>query len=170
MSAYIVDKNHILFLLAAMTSRTIGRNYGFSYYHEPNGERVKVVDGDCEQIAQIGNLLWRENIASVSARYSDKTSATLPGPRGGSFEVTAQDVARAHYNRIDPLHVLKSCACYEYQSCEHAGWKTSEAHAIIADLERAAWQSLPGYDDAPWGAPEQIPGGVRLTSLIRRKI
>jgi hypothetical protein len=38
---------------------------------------------------------------------------------------TRQSAARCWL--FDPVQVLKSCDCYEYQSCEHDGWEDSEA-------------------------------------------
>jgi hypothetical protein len=45
---------------------------------------------------------------------------------------------------------LKAISCYEYQSCEHPGWRKSEAHAFCEALRDMAIGCLPGYDDAPW--------------------
>jgi hypothetical protein len=163
MSAYIVDKNHVLYILAAISSRAIQRGSGFSYYH--NGERHRV-ECDPKSLAELGNLLWRENIASVSHRYPGESSATLPGPRDGLYSVAPADIARHVWTDINPGQVLKACDCFEYQSCEHSEWPNSEAKAIIDDLRSAAWHSLPGYDKAAWGAPEPRPGAINLSMLL----
>ena len=51
---------------------------------------------------------------------------------------------------LRPIDVIKACHCQEYQSCEHDGWETSTAKAIVDAIEGAASRALPGYDDAPW--------------------
>jgi len=163
MSAYLVDKNHIMYLLAAISSQRIQRGYGFSYWQDSKGERVSVQTGD--EMAELGNLLWRENMASVSARYPHESSATLPGTTGGCGVITRHDIGRSCYSEMDPVQVLKACDCYAYQTCEHDGWKTSSAFAVIESLRHAAWQSLSGYDAAKWGAPQPMPGAVSLMAL-----
>jgi hypothetical protein len=108
---------------------------------------------DFEKAADVANMLWRENIASVSARYPNESSATLPGPVGENFTITPNDIST--WDCVaSPVQVLKSCDCYEYQSCEHPGWKQSEAKQFIDALRREAWHALPGYDDAEWGSPK----------------
>lgn len=168
MSAYIVEKNHILYLLAAAESRSVRQNYGpLSWYH--NDEHHSLASGDYERAADVGNMLWRENMESVGFRYQGESSATLPGPRFGDSVITTIDVGRVLWNRIDPAQVLKACDCYEYQSCEHPGWKQSEAKAFIGALRRAAWHALPGYEAAEWGAPKPMGGQViRLSSLCKK--
>src|ERR1035438_1724557 len=78
MSAYIVDRNHILYLLASAVSPAIAPHGRFAWFHE--SEWSEVHPGDPERAADVANMLWRENIASVSARYPNESSATLPGP------------------------------------------------------------------------------------------
>jgi len=41
----------------------------------------------------------------------------------------------------------------KYQSCEHDGWESSKAKAIVDALRSSAWHALPGYEDAAWGPP-----------------
>lgn len=152
MSAYIVDKNHILYLLAAMSS--MGHETGFSYFYISRRERVTVNIHDSAELAEIGNLLWRENMVSIAHRYSDRSSATWPGPIGGDFQILPEDIGCNCWDNINPAQVIKSCDCLEHQSCEHDSWVTSETHDVIQALRQMAWHSLPGYDAAIWGAPE----------------
>lgn len=152
MSAYLVDREHILYLLTAATSRVIESQGKLSWFHAGQWHDVRC--GESERAAEVANLLWRENMASVSARYPNESSATLPGPGHENFVIVPADFP-ASFKAIDAVQVIKSCDCYEYQSCEHGDWKTSEAHAFIAALRSAAWHALPGYDDAEWGAPQK---------------
>ena len=152
MSAYIVDRNHILYLLASAVSPVITPHGRLAWFHE--GEWSEVHPGDLERAADVANMLWRENIASVSARYPNESSATLPGPCNEDFVIRPADCL-ASFGPLNPVQVIKSCDCYEYQSGEHDGWKTSEAHAFISALRTAAESALPGYDEAVWGAPRK---------------
>lgn len=102
-------------------------------------------------------MLWRENIKSVSHRYPHESSATLPGPRDCEFVITESDFGCVLlWDHFDPAQVLKACDCFEYQSCEHDEWESSEAHAFIQSLRSSAWHALPEYDGAEWGAPKTI--------------
>jgi hypothetical protein len=164
MSAYIVEKHHITFLIAAALSRRIcSHGETFRWYH--NGQSHELPGGDYKRAAEVANMLWRENIISVGERYPNESSARLPGPRNETFLVEPHDIGRL-FEVIDPVQVLKSCSCYEYQSCEHDGWETSEALSFIAALRSRSISVLPGYDAAIWGAPEPMSRNVvRLSDL-----
>jgi hypothetical protein len=153
MSAYIVDKNHIVYLVQAAMQNAGGHaSYGPMHWYFGNPTQHDAIpSGDYIKAAEVANMLWRENIASVSYRYpEDKTSATLPGPVDRE-EITERDFILGRI--IRPVQVLKSCQCFDYQSCEHPGWKASEARAFIEALKARAINSLPGYEEAEWGAP-----------------
>ena len=150
MSAYIVGKDHILYLLAAMVSRRICP-HGFYWFH--GGRTTEPLAADMDKAAELANALWLENIRSVSARYPGESSGTLPGPGCGSYVILATDFSRNRWQEMDPVQVLKAIDAYAYQSCEHDGWESSEAHAICEALRHRAIQALPGYEEAEWGAP-----------------
>ena len=155
MSAYVVDRYHIMYLVKAARHFGIKEGGDFSYYW--NGER-RILDR-CDEVSEIGlaNMLWQENIKSVLIRYEDDNIDTMPGPIGEDFVITENDV-RLDWPKFDPVQVIKSCRCYTYQSNEHDGWKTSEAFAFIADLIHCATDHLQGYDAAEWGAPAPTHG------------
>ena len=150
MSAYIVDRDHILYLVGAAASLSIESHGVFRWFHE--WQRQELRADDFERAADVANMLWRENIASVSARCPHESSAEFPGSCHENFVIEPKDFP-ASFTEFNPVQVIKACDCYEYQSCEHTGWPTSEAHAFVSALRRAAWQALPGYDNAAWGAP-----------------
>ncbi len=156
MSAYIVDLDHIAYLVQAGTSRVLGMEHvGLSWVWNIDREagthdREALRAGDWEQAQRVGQMLWDENVKSVQARYPGDRE--LPGPIGCDYQYP-EDTAWFH--NIDPMQVLKACDCYEYQSCEHDRWPTSEAKAYVDALRARAWTSLPGYDDAAWGVPER---------------
>lgn len=170
MSAYIVEKNHVLYLVCAALSRATRYNSnGFSWYHA--GTRHEIGDGDVSAMAETANMLWRENIKSVSARYPHESSATLPGTRAADFIVTEADFPACCHS-FDPVQVLKACNCFDYQSCEHDEWRESLACAFIQALKEKMMRALPTYDDAEWGAPTadcwQMRNVISLSALARR--
>lgn len=166
MSAYIVDKNHILFLVAAALSRRLNGHFGFSW-STPEGGRRTLRQGDYETAADVANMLWCENIASVSHRYPRESSAELPGSVGVSFVVTTKDIQTAHYFQIDPVQVLKACNCYCYQACEHPAWETSEAKTFVVSLKETAIRALSGYEEAEWGAPKPISNKIKENLILK---
>lgn len=85
-------------------------------------------------------MLWDENYRSVNHRY-------------GESEITPE--YRWQPVRRDPVSVLKAIACYEYQSCEHEGWRSSEARQFCDELRHRMIQFLPGYDEAEWSIQDE---------------
>lgn len=153
MSAYICDKGHIIYLVAAAMAPRLNP-WGGPFRWSHDGKTHSLACNDFEAAKEAAMMLLLENIRSVSHRYpNDKSSASLPGATQDE-PITAGDFARAAFaNNPSPVQVLKSIACLEYQSCEHPGWTDSEAHAFLRALERRAINALPGYDEAAWGAP-----------------
>lgn len=151
MSAYICDRDHIIYLVAAAMHKSVNHRGSFSWYHDR--QRSELPPGDFDRAADVANMLWQENIKSVSHRYPHESSATLPGPIDEDFVITAKDIP-ALLADFNPVQILKSCDCYAYQTCEHDEWEQSEAHTFIESLRSSAWHSLPGYDAAEWRAPE----------------
>lgn len=171
MSAYIVNKEHILYLVQSAISltRTPRRHLNaFRWYFGNPTRSGEIPHGDYEKAAEAANMLWQENIKSVSCRYPGESSGTLPGPRNGSFVVEASDFS-AFFEFPNLIQVLKACDAFEYQSCEHDEWQDSEACAFINSLRKQAWTALPGYEEAAWGAPEpkQIPARLRTVRGAR---
>lgn len=140
MSCYVVENEHIRLLVdAALHLAGPGqRNY---YYHNgthheivPDGEFTTIED---REATVLGRLLLAENLASVNHRYqSDDDPAVYEH----------KDFHTVYRN---PIVVLKAISCYEYQSSEHPGWESSEAHSFCMWLRDVAINKLPGYDDAP---------------------
>ena len=157
MSAYIVDREHIVYLVQAAVSNRLSQHDGGSITWEDNDQWVTLrTTATPEELAVVGNMLWAENVKSVSYRYNGESLATLPGNiadnKAGCI-LTASDFGRPS-GHIDPVQVLKSCHCYEYQTCEHPAWKESAARRFIEGLIRKACHSLIGYEEAEWGGPK----------------
>ena len=151
MSAYIVDREHIEYLITAAMSNAInGFQSEMHWWH--NGESHSLPKRGRDRAQEVGQMLWNENIASVSHRYPRDTVGKWPGPVDENYIFEHHE---HHYVSINAVDVLKAIRCYTYQSCEHDGWETSEAKAFTDSLTSRAISSLPGYDDAEWGAPKK---------------
>ena len=170
MSAYVVDRDHIRYLVAAAAGRAWSlRGSKFSWWSERRQTRISVLSDDYPGLtedgmteSEFGQMLWDENIRSVRYWYDDPD--TLPGPIDETFVYIHVPVAASE----DPVQTLKAIHCLEYQSCEHPEWKDSEAYAALQALAHRAIRALPGYDDAGWDAPS-LPSlqGVSILSLQR---
>jgi len=141
MSAFVVDKTHIDVLVRA----AINRDYHseLRYYHDHSWREVNHQTADT-----VGQMLWDENVRSVSYRYPHDSLESLPG-RVDSPWLTPY-LYRFNTPVATAVEVLKAITCFEYQSCEHPGWETSEAHSFCKYLKDHAINQLPGYDAAPW--------------------
>ena len=153
MSAYVVGRNHIQFLVKA--AHAIARQDRSTFRYFRKGAWHDVDEHDLTQNVRVGNMLWQENINSVRSRYKAATSNKMPRPSGETF-VFGDDDVRVRFTEYNPSQILKSCHCYEDQSCEHEDWKTSEAHSFIRALEYQAMRHVAGYEEAKWGAPEPM--------------
>jgi hypothetical protein len=87
-------------------------------------------------------VLLDENVASVECRYGAGEAAKFGVPLTIRFKSCRKP--------LSAVQVLKLCHCYEYQSCEHRGWKTSKARQMVEALKHAVTSKLPGYADADW--------------------
>ncbi len=98
--------------------------------------------------ARIGQFLIDENLRSVRYRY-DTASDNLPGP-AEPYWTEPYEYAPLRAERVSTVQALKALDCYEYQSCEHPGWRTSEAFQFCEALRQKLIRALPGYDEAAW--------------------
>ncbi len=146
MSAFIVDLNHINYLINAALET--GEGYRtFRYYHDGQWHDVEEASAtDC------GQMLLDENIRSVGHRYDSEDSVPEQLP-GSLDEVYAHDWN--HYDGYQPGQVFKSIRCLNYQSCEHPSWEDSAAYAFLQALITATIDRVPGFESAEWGAPER---------------
>lgn len=149
MSAYLVDANHISYLVEAAMSRAISIGT-FRWIWNIDRTAGNMLDGtlnksDHKRGVEVGQMLLDENNKSVNFRYSEDKAGEV---------FTSAHLQRRH--NIEPLQVIKACDAFEYQACEHKTWRESQACAFITSLRRAACRALPGYDDAKWGAPDPM--------------
>ncbi|MEI8333640.1 MAG: hypothetical protein WCH74_07280 [Chloroflexota bacterium] len=165
MSAYVVALPHI----AAMVALALDGPAGVPVAPDtawscswpgPDGTR----HATRETADVIGEMLTAECVASVRHRYRDDAHATLPGPIVPYWEAPYRHVRPRR--RPTAVEALKLIDCYEYQSCEHPGWLTSEAHAAIAALRDRIIGCLDGYADAPWEWADDDPPKVVGTRFM----
>jgi hypothetical protein len=112
MSAYVVDKETIDQLIAGAL-------------------RVELFM-PCDATTN-GQMLWRENVVSVSFRYN------LPTRDATELAEYERDVETYTFEPCEPTaqQIDSAIDCLDYQSCEHDGWEASEAYALLQQLRRA---------------------------------
>jgi hypothetical protein len=146
LSAWIVSKVHIDLMVTA--GLEFGSHGPLVWWHEAAQKRYELTDRDA-----VGRMLWAENLASVACRYPNDEDGERPGP----LDFRDSDVETYRFERVPLVFpdgagaVAHNLACYEYQSCEHDGWVTSQAYAYCQALRGVLLYRLPGYNDAPWG-------------------
>lgn len=159
MSAFICGPDHFKVLAmfaAARRPRSGDWRVNPHYVEGLDPEGVYAVRGldnlyDDELASLYADVLFRENIRSVKARYPDDKLTDLPGPIDLPAHITVTGRDRCNPKlQLPPVSVLKMCDCLEYQSCESDDWEKTVAYRLLNAIRRAAIRSLPKYDDAPW--------------------
>ena len=152
MSAFEVSAVHIDALVSAALRGT--RHGHLTWYHGeiPHTAPGEMLPGGDDYLTALastrrevirdnaetwGAALLAENRRSVNHRYDESEWEAAY-----SFTEIRGD--------LDPVAILAAIDCYEYQSCEHPEWQSSEAHAFCAALRNLMIHKLPGYADAPW--------------------
>jgi hypothetical protein len=140
MSAFICSDYHIS-ALADYATRSMRRS------------RLYAADRQWEDPEEVFKVLWAENVRSVLYRYPEDTVDTAPGPIGpkGSFD------RRVRAQSFNPIDIVKSCHCLEYQSCECPDYRETTAYELLQAIEAMAIRGLPGYDSAAWGLEAPAP-------------
>lgn len=168
MSAFIVSREHVDVIVALALHGPRGQTVSpdtawhgpswsvndprdVEHWQEIQRTRVEhdsIVDAgrtDRTSASELGELLWAENVASVRARYSDADDARM---------VPLDFYNGYAYSRPAYLPTavegLSAIGCLEYQSCEHAEWRDSQAQRFLESLRDCLIGCLPGYRDAPW--------------------
>lgn len=105
--------------------------------------------------SQLGQILVNENVASVAFRYSepgrtvyyggaaaaempddaDPDLGTLPGPIDAYY--MGPYIFTDPRKEITPGQVFSLIDRFDYQSCEHDGWRKSEACTFLTALRKA---------------------------------
>ncbi|MDR7277645.1 hypothetical protein [Catenuloplanes atrovinosus] len=147
MSAFVVSDDHIDALLTAgLHSRGLRwfwpeidaasdrGNWTSAALQAQSEQRRRELTIDTA--GRVGAVLLAENQRSVNHRYDEE-------------ELEIPYLFRPVPGTPDPVTTLRIIASYEYQACEHPGWRSSEAYAICDALRHAAIATLPGYAAAP---------------------
>lgn len=131
MSAFLCGRDHIDLLVS---------NCADSWFHD----NKRVYLHDTPRI-EVGRIMIRENIVSLRHRYPD-------------YDWWATD--DAWYDRylhtpvledVSAEQIITACDCLAYQSCEHPGWDSSEAKAIVDATRTTALRViLNRCDDLMW--------------------
>lgn len=170
MSAYVVDRATIDVLVQAAIDGAknadgmpLGKRYqgeSFGWWDPKLEQSVNVSEyaSDAEALSgklspdMFGRLLWRENVASVAARYPGDASGDRPGPIDFCDEEAAEYTFTRRRAPMQAPTILGAIRCLEYQSCEHAGWHDSSAHAALLQLHR--WISEQAIGRDCWGVSD----------------
>lgn len=171
MSAHIVNLDLVDVLARAATSTVPGEHTGMLgwYWPDPSGEygcgySRTTFDGQ----TAVGQMLLRENERSIMARYPDTMDDDgapilnrMPGPLDyAGWE--AYEFPRQAFTMPEVVCILSMIATYEYQSCEHPGWRDSEAYGFCRALTSHLHRMLPGYADADQNYRHRA--GVRMVN------
>lgn len=162
MSAYVVDREHLLALVRTAVEGPSGRGvypdnawHGLRWYAVPDRElrsigwresEVHVRRLDWTTVEELARLLFDENVASVRYRYADADESGMI-PDEAPF--TMGDVRRAP--RLSVGTALGALDCFEYQACEHDEWADSEARRFCDAFRRALCHAVSGYS---WSVAE----------------
>lgn len=144
-SAFLVSKKHIDVLVAARHPSKPGAE---NLPRPTKDAWAGTAFGHMNDNA-LGQMLWDENQKSLDARYGGSRDEVREGMGVGTklpkyrFNMPSEKLTHAV--------VFKAIHCYEYQSCEHEGWASSEAHKYCEELKDVLIHALPGYEEAPWG-------------------
>jgi hypothetical protein len=141
MSAYLVTENHIEYLVDALTNPRNDMITSCNHYAGTTDPQ------------ELGQILWDENARSVNHRYKETESAPPFTYR------------RKCYN-TDPLQVLASIRCYNYQTCETPDYDETKAGKLIHRLQSAIISRM--IQGKEWGAPEPEANQIRLSCLAKR--
>ena len=144
MSAFVCSRAHIkaLAIFAAQRVRGSGWRVDPRYVKGlpcPEGESLVLLCDD-ELATLYANVMQSENVRSVNIRYSDDFECE-------PLRVSDADICRFN---LTPVHILKMCACLDYQSCESDDWESTVAYRLLQRIKDSAIDALPGYGAAPW--------------------
>jgi len=158
MSAFVVGKPHIdIMVRLAMASG----NAWLASTVPVEWREISLDNADAT-----GQMLVDACARSVAWRYSGDTDSDLPGPHD-RYWTRPYWYPDSDSVLPTPLEGIKLVQCYEYQSCEHPDWDTSEAKRFCDALTRRLIDKLPGYGAAKWEwtTPSKPMAGIPLSSL-----
>lgn len=153
MSAFEVDTTHIDALLTAGLHRLRGRDDHLTWFIADRGE-------DAYQAGEpwgLGFLEWlKTHRRELTTDTADRVGAMLMAENRRSVDHRYDEAELEQFYTFTPLPgtpkpatVINALRCYEYQSCEHPGWKDSEARQFCDALMARMVRELTKHD-ATW--------------------
>ena len=110
-----------------------------------------------DRAGQVAAALARENLSSVNHQYQESGGAAAmlaEGVTEAGYVLRCRLAARAGWtDEHTPAQMMKAARCYEYQSCEHPEWNTSQARVLANLVYREAADKLSN----DWGPPLSPP-------------
>jgi hypothetical protein len=154
MSAWIVSKQHIDVLVRGALEQG-GFHHHVRWYNVLPDHPGKFATPEGEGVilaSQLGQMLWRENHKSVNCRYSEnRRTPPYVYEEPSEFLFTKRDGWSTPQTRVNPAVLAKQVHCYNYQTCEHSGYRSSKAHSLVLYLGYAVSSNVEGYEDTVWG-------------------
>lgn len=161
MSAFFVGVDHVNAMLTA------ARALDF-YVAAPGSEEWRPALADDPIWTEIGRHLLKENMLSLAARYPDDWEELMPkGFTLDSYRFEEDLHWLTRYRLCDAAELISS---FEYQSCEHAGWRMSWTREFCGRLVREAARKIPKTTPSCWHyeKPTDAAEMISLSSLARR--
>jgi len=137
MSCFIVSNNHINLISIAELAQ-------FSY----DGKTVEYYPTS-EEVLELSKKLLTENVNSWNFRYPDHTENSEDCH--GSLELLSNGDIRKLIKKYPPLAIISQIHCFEYQSCEHDEWESSDVKKLCGKLVNRLVRYIEGYNDVQWG-------------------
>lgn len=170
MSAYIVNPTVIDYLVAWAARHQHGRHHGLqTELVALSREQIDALDHAAREVlpgqwrvnldqvtnTDLGRILMRENVRSVSYRYGDAGHRAYWGEDHGMTAVAPDDLPgpvdqkrvwayefRRPAEDLHPARVIMHCDCWDYQSCETPDYRESLAYALMRAIREDAVQAL----------------------------
>jgi len=173
MSAYLCEPHHIAALATYPLQASGETHYIVTGKSAAGFPQIRRLDD-----YEVAELLARANLASLRARYSeDSAGEHSVGSDGAAWALGGQSdeeyvkacqaaiTPREVYGpSLSPVEAIKAAQCYDYQACEVSEYDETDAARATRKIIAVAIARLPGYEAAPWGAPETRSVPTRRTA------
>jgi hypothetical protein len=148
MSVFMVSKEHIDAIIAVVAQGPAQSEQDRQQWED--SMKYGILPDSSDPLGELGNTLIRENLASINARYPDTVNhpERVPGPCEPYWLVPY--VFHSPKRIPTVVEAFKLIHSYQYQSCEHNGWETSQAKRTCEKLINLLIMALPGYKSAKW--------------------
>lgn len=154
MSAFMVSREHIDAMVATAIDGPID-GPGIGRWHDMVRWNLRQIPGMIpedysESEHLLGEMLVKENLSSIHARYPDTITNPDATPEPIDQYWLQEYKLPNGTKRLTVVQMLKALDCYEYQSCEHPEWESSVAKRFRDGIRDNLISCLPGYEKAAW--------------------